>query len=296
MTTEEQLQAEVQRLRGELAEERAKVHELSSALAAAVSSAAHAQKIDAERRAARAAQNRRAYDRRQQSIQHAESGAATRADSPPPPLEGSPPPSIPSSPSPISSPPSLFSPTSSAAPQEELVLEPKKPPRRVKKPKPEKLVDPRHAPLTKELCEVNGWPHHGGRTAKAVSELLQLADSMPPSMKPPEGAPAEVLRRASIARAHDGFPRVRELHELVTHWGHFAEPQRRSTGPPDGLEAVPPDTCAGCGAQGQGGSVGDPDVWLGYECGCLGAWNRTQLEQNLHFTKAAEWAAQRRAA
>lgn len=186
-------------------------------------------------------------------------------------------------------------PPSSAAPREGLRLEEQEPPRRTRKAKPEKPTDPRHAPLTQELCERLGWPHHGGRTGKAITELLRLADGMTLGTHP-EGAPVEVLRRAAIAKAHEGFPRVRELHELVTHWGHFAEPQRRGTGPPDGLEPAAPDTCAGCGGRGQGGSVGEPEVWLGYECGCMGAWMRTQAEEKLHFTKAAEWAAQRRAA
>ena len=80
------------------------------------------------------------------------------------------------------------------------------------------LADPRHAPLSQAL-EAAGWPHHGGRTAGAVKELLVLAER---GGKTGEAAPAEVLRRAALARAHTGFPLVRELHELVRMWGHFA--------------------------------------------------------------------------
>jgi hypothetical protein len=41
-----------------------------------------------------------------------------------------------------------------------------------------------------------------------------------------------------------------------------------------------------------GGTVGEPVIWLGYACGCLGAFTEA-IHQGLHFTKAAEWAAQR---
>lgn len=155
----------------------------------------------------------------------------------PPPLEGSPPPSVPSSPSPISSPPSSFSP--SARPRNELRLETQQAPRKraQKPPKPEKVTDPRHGPLSDAMVAA-GWPHHGGRTGRAVSELLALADRIPPGLKPAEGAPAEVLRRAAIAKAHEGFPRVREVHELVTNWGHFErQPQsHRGPAPPSDFE------------------------------------------------------------
>lgn len=186
-------------------------------------------------------------------------------------------------------------PPPSAAPREGLSLEEQEPPittRRKRAVKPGAPTDPRHAPLTQELCERLGWPHHGGRTAKAIAALLELAAQ---GGHREDAGYHEVVRRAVIARAHVGFPTVRELHELVTHWGHFAEPQRRGAGPPDGLEALPPNTCAGCGWRGQGGSVGDPEVWLGYECGCLAEFQAEQ-QTGLHFTKAAEWAAQRRAA
>lgn len=211
----------------------------------------------------------------------------------PPPLDGSPPPSIPSSPSPLSSPPSLFPLPSSAAPRGELQLESQEAPRQPKsrRPKPEKPPDPRHAPLTRELVEA-GWPHHGGRTAKAVTDLLELAAQ---GGQYEDAGYHEVVRRAAIARAHDGFPRVRELHELVPHWGHFATVPRLAQGPPRpdpnaGIMRADGRECASCGEIGDGAEVGEPVVWLAYGCGCMTAWSKA----GQHYTKAAEWAAQRR--
>lgn len=171
-------------------------------------------------------------------------------------------------------------------------LKSQKPPRRVRKPKPEKPTDPRHAPLTQELCEMHGWPHHGGRTAKAISSLLELAAR---GGQREDAGYHEVVRRAVLARASEGFPRVRELHELVTHWGHFAEPQKRAAGPPrmdpnQGILRPSARACAGCDHDGDGARIGEPSVWLCYQC--LGAWQ----DDGLHFTKAAEWAAARKKA
>lgn len=150
-----------------------------------------------------------------------------------PPPSSSPSLSAPISPPPISSPnpspPPLVSP--SAPPRNELRLEPQEAPRQVRKPRaraPRSPTDPRHAPLTQELV-ASGWAHHGGRTAKAVAELLQLAAQ---GGHEGDAGHHEIVRRATIARAHDGFPRVRELHELVPNWGHFAEVPRRNGGGP----------------------------------------------------------------
>lgn len=172
-------------------------------------------------------------------------------------------------------------------------------PKAARKPRgsPDKPTDPRHAPLVKALVEEQGWEFGGGRGAKAVTALLAAADEAPATRG--EAAPAEVLRRAANALekrrvAPTAFPAVAALWELAQHWAHFATAPGRATGHPDGLSAAPPDECTGCGRQGQGGSVGDPEVWLGYECGCLGAFQREQSE-GLHFTKAQEWARKRRA-
>jgi hypothetical protein len=181
-------------------------------------------------------------------------------------------------------------PPPSSAASDGFSLEPEEPTRRSKKLKPEKPTDPRHAPLTEALCERGGWPHHGGRTAKAISALLAHADRGPEMGG--GASPSEVLRRAAIARASDGFPRVRELHELAERWGHFAEAPR-GQGPPrvsDGVGTPVPSACAGCGTDGETAAVGDPEVPLGYACGCLRDWRMASLG----LTEALDWAERRR--
>jgi hypothetical protein len=96
----------------------------------------------------------------------------------------------------------------------------RKPKRKVsEKPPP----DPRHAALVKALVDAApGYAFDGGRDAKAVSLLLA------------RGAPEEVLRRWKLARAATGYPTVRAIHELVTHWNHFAAasaPGKKFSGP-----------------------------------------------------------------
>lgn len=51
-------------------------------------------------------------------------------------------------------------------------------------------------------------------------------------------------------------------------------------------------TCAGCGQQQDGAKVGGfaEPVWLGYGCGCLAAFARSEV----HYTKAAAWARAQR--
>jgi hypothetical protein len=166
----------------------------------------------------------------------------------PPPPSLPPPSSSPSLPAPISPPPisspnpSLSPPfPPSAAPRNELRLEPQVVAKRTRtKEKPLAAApDPRHAPLVKAL-EAAGWAHHGGRTAGAVKELLALADRT----GAPGAAHEEVLRRAAIARAHEGFPRVREVHELPKHWGHFerapAPVHRGGPSPPSDFSRIAP--------------------------------------------------------
>ncbi len=98
----------------------------------------------------------------------------------------------------------------------------------VKPKKREPTGDSRHGPLSAALVGL-GWPHHGGRTAKALKELIALADQSPATAG--DKALAEVLRRAAKAKASTGFPQVREIHELATHWGHFAAPATEQRGP-----------------------------------------------------------------
>jgi hypothetical protein len=95
--------------------------------------------------------------------------------------------------------------------------------------KREPTGDPRHGPLSAALVGL-GWPHHGGRTAKALKELLALADQSPATAG--DKAQAEILRRAAKAKASTGFPQVREIHELATHWGHFAAPSSQASALP----------------------------------------------------------------
>lgn len=81
---------------------------------------------------------------------------------------------------------------------------------------PAKPTDPRHAPtvaaLVEAFREVTGtdYAFGGGRDAKAVSELLSKAE------------PDEIVARWRRALRHQGFPSVRQVHELAAHFNHFA--------------------------------------------------------------------------
>lgn len=80
--------------------------------------------------------------------------------------------------------------------------------------KPREPADPRHAVLVKSLTQgfeaitSSKYPF-GGRDAKAVSDLLAMAE---------QGA---IETAWSRALTHKGFPSVRTLPELVTHFAHF---------------------------------------------------------------------------
>jgi hypothetical protein len=88
--------------------------------------------------------------------------------------------------------------------------------------RPEKQPDPRHAPLVKALMAETPGYAFTGRDAKAVSELLTL------------GTDQEIRDRWRRARASNGFPKVRTLPELATHWNHFTQEQpTRRTGEED---------------------------------------------------------------
>lgn len=118
-------------------------------------------------------------------------------------------------------PPLVLEPSPSDAPPEE----PKK------RPKPAKAAagDPRHAPLVDDLCEAApGYAFLGGRDAKAVSRLLDLADALPGTSG--HAAPPEVVRRWRIARAWQGFPLCRHLGDLADNWNAYAAPQRPQRG------------------------------------------------------------------
>lgn len=96
---------------------------------------------------------------------------------------------------------------------------PKAPPKAKRKlPAAKPLGDSRHQPLVDTLFAA-GWSLGRGRGAKAVKDLLGLADEREATRG--AAAPGEVARRAALARARSGFPSVRSLWELVTHWAHF---------------------------------------------------------------------------
>lgn len=82
-------------------------------------------------------------------------------------------------------------------------------------PKPEKVPDPRHHPLKLELIKVFAEENGGtaypftGRDAKAVAELLALG------LEPTIAAAWRAALRST------GYPLVRTLPELVTHFPHF---------------------------------------------------------------------------
>lgn len=233
MTPEER----IAQLEEALALERAKVHELSAALAAAVSADAHAKRVAADRKAARAAQNRAAYERRKQiqhpiqhEIQRAETGAESPA--PPSPFPSSFPPSPEtSSPYPLSFPPSSPPPTDlfpgfADAPQAHSAP-PAKKAKEAKKREP--TGDPRHAPLVKALTDA-GWPFDGGKDAAHVKALLALADQQEATRGDLAGL--EVIRRAGIAWSQfPGFHSARTLSGLRSKWGEFAQADTGTRGP-----------------------------------------------------------------
>lgn len=98
------------------------------------------------------------------------------------------------------------------------------PPPSKKKPKPQKEPDPRHRPLQQALeaeFESQRGAPYGFTPADAahVATLLRM------------GGSEESLRRWRTALAHQGFPQVSTLGELVKNWNHFA-PKRQEAGRP----------------------------------------------------------------
>lgn len=259
MTTEE-LQAEVDRLRAELAEEREERKRMGRALEdamAAVRAAADDRKALEARRAADRERKNASRARRLADVaasrDRCDAVSRDRHVTAPPssssPFPSSFPPSpIPSSPYPLSfppsSPPSLVPPASQEAPEQHPLLPTAAPglarkAKEAKKPR-EPTGDPRHAPLVKALTDA-GYPFRGGRDAKAVSELLALADQQ--EVTRGEAAGVEILRRARIGWAWEGYPTCRSLTELHTNWGHYEAPQPPRSGagpaPPSKFEEAP---------------------------------------------------------
>lgn len=162
---------------------------------------------------------------------------------PSPPLDGSPLSPAPSLPSPLSSPqplfPAAYAPVAPEVKANEsksrpaLVLahaqpdSPTEKPRRSRRSKanPEPTGDPRHAPLVLAIVEAHreakGAPYgfQGGKDARAVSDLLMLADQDPATQG--EAAPAEILRRWGIAIRWRGFPACTGLLAFRDNWNAY---------------------------------------------------------------------------
>jgi hypothetical protein len=266
-------------LRQELAAERAERRRLAALVEELVRARIA---TDTELSEARSARRRR--NARHQDVLRASSKTSTE---PLPLLEGSPSLPAPIPPPPISSPSPSFSPSAKVS--------------KASGAKPERPTDPRHAPLVKALVEI-GYPFHGGKDAKAVSALLAIADQQPNTRG--DAAVREVVSRARIGWAQRGaYYGSASLSELLSKWGGLERPTDRSgvggfvrTGPdPNGGVGRPGvSECAGCGVAGEGGTVGDPAVWLGYGCGCQGAFSIAMDRDGFNYREAAAWAKERR--
>jgi hypothetical protein len=143
-------------------------------------------------------------------------------------------------------PPALPCPTP-ALPDPEKLAGDKRP--RPKKPKVDSPAppDPRHADAVKALTRafrtVTGTEYpFQPRDARAVQQLLAMT---------PVGDGARLVSIWSQALAHQGFPTVRTLPELVTHFAHFVAPNARA-GPNDDIVRGELKQCAACAA----GAVG----------------------------------------
>lgn len=86
-----------------------------------------------------------------------------------------------------------------------------------------KPPDPRHRVVVEALVAASPGYAFTGRDARAVTELLALADEV------------EIAQRWMRALRRDGYPRVRTIPELVKHWNHFASehPPMPGKGPVD---------------------------------------------------------------
>jgi hypothetical protein len=163
--------------------------------------------------------------------------------------------------------------------------------------KADKPTDPRHATLSKALVEEIGYPFHGGKDAAAITGLLAVADQQPATRG--DAAVPEVLRRAQLAWAQrPSFYSAGSITALLSKWGDLEVPAnggRSRTGPDPngGVGRTGAAECAGCGEMRMGGTVGSPLVWLGYECGCQGAFS-SAMDDGLDYREATEWAKERR--
>lgn len=97
-------------------------------------------------------------------------------------------------------------------------------------------TDSRHTPLVRALVAA-GATFDGGKDAAHVSALLRIATGLVGV----SAAAEEVVARWRRAQEHVGYPTVRSLQELRTHWGHFAPSQSEQN-------AARMPRCVVCGA------------------------------------------------
>lgn len=232
------LEAEISRLHRVLADQ-----------AAALAEHARRESAERERRESRRIINRQNYERRKARELESDSDCIKTLNPPSPLLDGSPLSPEPSLPSPLSSPQPHFSSPMAATSEGKtaddrpaLVLtfaQPDKPeakpagkPRRERKPaadKPENKGDPRHASTVAAIVEtyreVKGaaYGFQGGKDAKAITDLLALADQEANTKG--EKASAEILRRWRIALRWRGFPACTGLLSFRDNWNAYVGEQ-----------------------------------------------------------------------
>lgn len=295
MTSE---QDEVQRLRAELAEERAERRRLSETLRVMVETQARERAAEAERKAARSARNAR---HRTKAPPEASHETRTETSHPPAPSP-SPPPSFSLSP-PSAPSPSILYPFSPASPP----------------PPPAKAssaaADPQVSEGQAVLLQV------APATAETPADLQALWNAEAHPCLPRWQGMSEARKRRAAARLRERPLQawgevIRRLsaspfcrgEEGGTGWkaspdwllqpdvadkvmegnydrpGH-APPRADASAGRGGTDAA----CEGCGVEGQ--CAGSGGVLLGYACGCMSAWMGTGLP----YTDCPEWARNRRA-
>jgi hypothetical protein len=240
--TPDQMATEIDRLRAELAEERTERRRMAETIRVMAEQRARQEAIEAEQKAVRRERNAR-HRSKVKAASGTETSHETHTETsraPSPLLDGAPPLPAPISPPPLSSPHPLssFAAPADAAPlaawgQAPLFVPPKPAaqPEKPKKPKREPTGDARHGPLISALCAPEfRYTFRGGHDAKAVSELLALADANPATRG--EAAPAEIIRRWRICRAWVGFPTSPHLAAFAANWNAYADPQSTSGGNP----------------------------------------------------------------
>lgn len=289
-------QEEIQRLRAELAEERAERRRLSETLRVMVETQARERAAEAEAKATRRARNARHRSGASRETSHETrietSQPPTPSSSPPPPFSLSPP----SAPS-----PSILYPFSPASP-----------------PPPPETVSSAAAELQVPLLQVAVVP------AERPDDLQALWNAEAHPSLPRWQGMSDTRKRKAAARLRERpLQAWRDVIRRLSA-SPFCRGEEGGTGwraSPDWL--LQPDTadkvlegkydrpaggggrvaladaaagrggetqtCSGCGVEGEGARVGNTP--LGYDCGCMRAWTGAGLD----YTAAAEWARNRRA-